>query len=161
MSACWRGSSRSSSSPSSSPLCGSCTARTGERRSEEPQHRVRVPRPAGGFPIPDSSFRPHPTCEGCNPRGAHEHAAAGRHRDHPVDRPRHVDRHRSAVAELHPPQRGADLRRDHPQRAAAGHRRAGLRGDRPQRLPAAERVVDARSARRARRPGGQRVLVRG
>ena len=71
------------------------------------QHRLRLPRPAGRLPDPVQRL-PHDAADaGRHRRGPPQHAAAVDHRHRAGDRARHADRHRPAVAELHPAQRGA------------------------------------------------------
>ena len=118
-----------------------------QRRAPGPQHRLRsssTSRPASRSRR--ATFRQSQRDQGRHRRGLLQHAAAGDHRHRAGDGARHADRRRPAVAELRPAQRGAGLRRDRPQRAAAGAGLPGVHRHRPERLPAAERLV-GRSAR--------------
>ena len=125
------------------------------------QHGVRVPRPAGGLPDPVELVPPVAADEGRHPRGLLQHAAPGDHGHRAGHGVRHADRRRPPVAELHPAQHGAGVRRDRPQRPAAGADLAGLHRRRPAGVPAAERLLDPRTGRRAQRARRERVLVRG
>ena len=108
--------------------------------AQEPQHRLRrssTSRPASRSRR--ATFRQTQRDAGRHRRGLLQHAAAGDHRHRAGHGPRHADRRRPAVAELHRAQRGAGLRRVRPQRPAAGARDPGLHRRRAERVPAAER----------------------
>ena len=83
-----------------------------------------VPRPAGRVPDPVERLPPGAADAGRDRRGLLQHAAPGDHRHRAGDGPRHADRRRPPVAELHPPQRDSRVRRVRPQRPAAGAHRA-------------------------------------